>query len=275
MRSMDQVVIKPRNAQRAFPEAKVRAVPALARGFALLRYLAQCHEPVGVHQCARAVGIVPSSCLHILRALVAEDAVAFDPLTKRYSLGIGLLSLGASVLTRNRALRASQAEPDRIAAEFGVTVLIARIVDVEHSTVVAISHSPQPLRFNVGIGSRYPTLIGASGRCFAAWSGLPRAQLVRRMSQLRWASLPDRGAWETEIDATRARGYAVDTDQYILGATVLAVPVLDEAGQIVSTVAAVGLNDQVARRGVATLATALQTVAARLAPILGSVGLGE
>src|SRR5262245_50759090 len=73
--------------------ARVRQVPAVTRAVAILRHLGRSGEPLGVHAIARAVGIVPSTCLHILRALAAEEFVAVDPETKRYRVGAGLLSI--------------------------------------------------------------------------------------------------------------------------------------------------------------------------------------
>ena len=231
-----------------FPDSNVRAVPAITRGFAILRYLSQCDEPVGVQACARAVGMIPSTCLHILRALVAQDAVAFDASTKRYSLGLGLLAIGSTVLRRKNHLRIIQDELDAIANSHGLTALLARIVDSDHSLVVAISHGSQAMRFNVGIGSRYPTLIGASGRCFAAFCDVSQAELSARFKQLNWSRRPSIAQWRKDVALTRMKGFACDVGNYIEGATVIAAPVLDHMGRLTSTVAAVGLSERVRAR---------------------------
>lgn len=253
-----------------FPDASVRQVPAVSRAFAILRFLAKNEEPVGVQACARAVNLVPSTCLHILRVLVAEDVVVFDPLTKRYGIGMGLLSLGSTMLRHNALLRGVQSDLDRIAAAHGVTAMIANIMDDEHSVVVAISHSNQPLRFNVGIGSRYPTLIGASGRCFAAFSNVDAKEVLKRFSEMRWANAPRISEWKKEVELTRQRGYAIDVDKYIQGATVVSVPVIGNTGHMTSTVAAVGLTQHVDERAAEALAWELKSVAQSLASIAGA-----
>ena len=66
---------------------RVRQVPAVTRAVAILRLLGRSDEPLGVHAIARALALIPSTCLHILRVLVAEGLVAFDPGTKRYRVG--------------------------------------------------------------------------------------------------------------------------------------------------------------------------------------------
>src|SRR5882757_8802562 len=76
----------------------LRAVPAVTRAIAILRLLGRTRAPMGVKAISQALGLVPSTSLHILRALVAEQLVKVEPLTKQYSLGAGMLPLARAVL---------------------------------------------------------------------------------------------------------------------------------------------------------------------------------
>ena len=67
--------------------------PAIARAAAILRLLGKSEAPLGVNAIARELGLVPSTCLYVLRALADEELVAFDPDTKRYRLEAGVLTL--------------------------------------------------------------------------------------------------------------------------------------------------------------------------------------
>src|SRR6202045_1424231 len=75
--------------------------PAISRAAAVLRLLGKSDAPLGVHSIARELGLVPSTCLHVLRALVAEEFVSLDPDTKRYSLEAGVLTLARHWLRRH------------------------------------------------------------------------------------------------------------------------------------------------------------------------------
>ena len=68
-----------------------RAVPAVTRAVAILRLLGDAKTPMGMKAIAQKLGLVPSTALHILRALVAEELVAVDA-AKRYRLGLGTLA---------------------------------------------------------------------------------------------------------------------------------------------------------------------------------------
>ena len=78
----------------------IRAVPAVTRAVAILRLLGRSRAPLGVKAISQALDLVPSTGLHILRVLVAEELVKVDPVTKQYSLGSGVLSLARTALHR-------------------------------------------------------------------------------------------------------------------------------------------------------------------------------
>ncbi|HEX9558762.1 MAG TPA: helix-turn-helix domain-containing protein, partial [Reyranella sp.] len=54
---------------------RVRPVPAVTRAVAILRLLGRNRAPMGVKSIAQALDLVPSTSLHILRALVVEQLV--------------------------------------------------------------------------------------------------------------------------------------------------------------------------------------------------------
>src|SRR5688572_15503601 len=92
--------------------------PAISRAAAVLRLLGKSDAPLGLQAIARDLGLVPSTCLYVLRALVAEELVAFDPDTKRYSLEAGVLTLARQWLRRNRFADLAQPAIDRICQGF-------------------------------------------------------------------------------------------------------------------------------------------------------------
>src|SRR3977135_646670 len=100
---------------------RVRPVPAVTRAIAVLRLLGRSRTPMGVKAIAQALDLVPSTCLHILRALVSEQLVKVDPGTKHYSLGIGMLSLARAVLESGGFSNLVQPELDRLSGRYGVT----------------------------------------------------------------------------------------------------------------------------------------------------------
>ncbi|MFI4986557.1 MAG: IclR family transcriptional regulator [Alphaproteobacteria bacterium] len=241
-----------------------RQVPAVTRAIAILRLLGKTDAPLGVNSIARALGLVPSTCLHILRVLVAEELVACDPETKHYSLDEGILALARSVLRRNSFGHVVQPMLNEMSQRYGVAVVGVKVSGLDHIVVVAIAKSEQPMRIHVEIGSRFPALISSTGRCLAAFGGYPMGELEARVRALRWDRPPSLKRWRAEVAAARRNGYSVDEGNYMSGITVMAAPVLGRGGRMTHGVVAVGVSEQIRRHGTAKLGEALKAIAARV-----------
>lgn len=236
--------------------------PAITRAAAVLRLLGKSPAPVPLKTVSRELGLVPSTALYVLRALEAEEMVTFDPDTRRWQLDAGVLTLARSWLRQNRFADLAQRELDALAAQFEVTGLGVRIVGLEHIIVVAVSRAGDGFRLQAEVGSRFPALISATGRCIAAFGGHAPELLARQFATLRWDSPPSMEQWLGQVADTRDRGFAVDNGHYISGVTVLAAPV--GHGAPGHALVATGLAAAVTRNGVATTGAALLAAARRL-----------
>jgi DNA-binding IclR family transcriptional regulator len=245
-------------------------VPAVSRAAAILRLLGRATEPVGVQHIARALNIVPSTCLHILRTLVAEEFVAFDPATKLYTLNAGVLLLARQWLSQDRFAAVAQSALDRIARQYGVTAIGVQIVGLEHMIVVAMARSETMIQLHTQIGSRFPALISASGRCIAAFGDYARDDLQRRFRRLRWDHAPSLSEWEAQVEQTRSNGYAIDRGNYMAGITVLAAPVFGVGGRLTHCLVVVGIGGQLQDAALARIGADLRESAARASQQLGS-----
>lgn len=236
---------------------KATKAPAISRAAAVLRLLGRSNAPMGVQSIARELGLVPSTCLHVLRALVAEEFVYFDPDTKRYSLEAGVLTLARHWLRRNRFNDLAQPVLDRIAQAFDVTMLGVQIVGLEHIIVVAVSQSGQSLHLSTQIGSRFPALISATGRCIAAFGDHSAAEIEARFKTLRWDDPPTLEDWRAQVTRTRSQGFAVDAGNYISGVTVVAAPVFRSRAKLSHALVAIAIGSALRRSGSAALQEAV------------------
>jgi len=243
---------------------KASKAPAISRAAAVLRLLGKSDAPLGVQGIARELKLVPSTCLHVLRALVAEEFVSFDPDTKRYSLEAGVLTLARHWLRRNRFNDLAQPTLDRLGKAFDVTMLGVQIVGLDHIIVVAISQSGQNIHLSTQVGSRFPALISATGRCIAAFGEHPETELEARFKTLRWDDPPTLDEWKAQVRETRARGFAVDAGNYISGVTVIAAPVFRAKGKLSHAIVAIGIGGALRRNGFAELAGGLVSAARAL-----------
>ena len=242
--------------------------PAISRAAAVLRLLGKSDTPLGMQAIARELGLVPSTCLYVLRALVAEEFVSFDPDTKRYSLEAGVLTLARHWLRRNRFNDLAQPVLDRISQAFDVTMLGVHIVGLDHIVVVAVSQSGSNFQLSTQIGSRFPALISATGRCIAAFADHSEAELEARFRTLRWDEPPTFDEWKAQVSQTRGQGFAVDAGNYISGVTVVAAPVWKTRAKLSHALVGIGIGSGLRRNGLPalqdTLLTAAQTLSNQL-----------
>lgn len=231
--------------------------PAISRAAAILRLLGKSDNPLGVQAIARELGLVPSTCLYVLRALVAEEFVSFDPDTKRYALEAGVLTLARHWLRRDRFNDLAQPVLDRISKRFDVTMLGVHIVGLDHIIAVTVSQSGQNFQLSTQVGSRFPALISATGRCIAAFGDYPDAEIESRFRTLRWDEPPSFEEWKAQVDQTRIQGFAIDEGNYISGVTVVAAPVWKARGKPSHALVAIGISSALRRNGLPELQDAM------------------
>ncbi|AVW89760.1 IclR family transcriptional regulator [Celeribacter baekdonensis] len=238
-------------------ETTKRQVPAVTRAVAILRFLARASDPVGVNPMARELGLVPSTCMHILRVLQDEGLVEFDSHTKRYSIGIGILPLARAALQKNSFSVMIQPRLSDLSSRYGVTTIATQLAEPGQMVVIALSQSSLPFRLQVDLGSRFPPLISATGRLFAAFNNLGEDRLKSEFARLVWDHPPTYADWIAEIEMARTRGYAVDVGTYISGVTVVAVPMFDARGEMIRSLVAIGISERVSNDEIPKLARAL------------------
>lgn len=225
-------------------EPRIRPVPAVARAIAILRLLGRTRQPMNVKAISDELDLVPSTCLHIMRALAAERLVSFDPASKRYKLGAGILALARGVVETDSFAKAVQPLLNDVAARWQVTAIGVEVLGLDHIIVTALADSKLPFRLHVDVGSRFPALISASGRLVAAFGGHSEKELEAKFKTLRWQSPIGFHDWLKDVEKARNNGYSIDYGNYIGGIALIAVPVLDAFHRITHTMVAAGILDQ-------------------------------
>lgn len=237
-----------------------KKVPAVQRAADILWLLGNGAPPSTLSQIARGVGILPSTCLHILRELAAARLVAFDPEQKTYQLGKGLLELSGAVLRQDNFADVVRPHLQVLASRYGVTATAAARIDQDHMVVVCVAHPAEGLSLRIETGSRLPVLAGASGRCMAAFGGKTTQQLQQAFGRLRWQGSITFKDWLAQVERVRTHGYAEDDSQYVKGVVMIAVPVVEPEGGAIRTIGINAIAEQFpADKRAKVLASMLET----------------
>ncbi|MGE0801381.1 MAG: IclR family transcriptional regulator [Lautropia sp.] len=237
----------------------IRPVPAVKRAIDILDHLARSDEPQSLSQIARTVGIIPSSCLHILRELAAGHLVRFDQERKVYSLGWGVLDLARGLEARDPFAKVAQPHISRIAHAHHA-VATANVFDGKaHIVVVARSDVTDRVPIHLPVGLRVPFLSSATGRVLAAFNLYPEDRLRKGFAELSWQRPISFRRWKQELADARVNGYAIDEGLYRRGITVVAAPVF-YGNRVEKFIGASMLSEQVNGKALRTLAEEVKLV---------------
>lgn len=254
-------------AKRSRGSAGVMVKP-VANAIGILRYLSQTAAPERAADIARHLSINPSTCFNILRTLVAEDVLDFNPHSKMYSAGLGLAKLVDQLMTQGQRIELARPVMEVLAARFQVTVTLWRRMGLDRIVLVSSVASPTALRIDMPAGQRLPLLMGASGRLFVAQLGWSEDDARTEFERIRWSRPISFDTYWREVVRAKRRGWAVDDGYFATGILTVAAPVRDPTGAIAFTVSAVMIRGQHDDAGVESLGDALRDAAGELTKTL-------
>jgi len=214
---------------------------------------------------ARDTGLSVSTTHRLLAALCDEGFLVQDPDTERYLLGPVLVLLGQRG-ARAGGLDEAHAVLSDLTGQTGESATLA-VRSGNDAIVVALSPSPQRLRFDHGIGSRIALHASAMGKVLVACTAADLATEVRALGPLErftGHTITSKAALTVELRAVRERGWAHNIEERYDGVVGAAAPVMGDDGD---AVAAVGVQGPSARLDVgdsSDLVAAVRDAARRL-----------
>lgn len=201
-------------------------VNSVVQAATILRHLGALPGGAGVNAIARATGIGPSSCFNVLRTLVSEDLATFDPVSKRYTLGPGVVALARMALGSDALVRAAQAPMAALAERNDATVGLWRLAG-SRLALVALAESASATRIHMVVGQRQPASAGATGRAVLAARDLSDPELTRAHEEVRWHTPPGVENFRAQVRRAAASGWAEDRGNINHGIATLAAAIFD------------------------------------------------
>lgn len=255
----------PERSSRVPRGTRIREVPAVRRAGQILGLLAGSQDGQTVSKLARDLDIIPSTCLHILRELMAAHLVAFEPNGKTYRLGLGLLTLAKGLRTQDAFILAAEQRLARFAQEHGVSVS-AQERDENDAVVVAVVTAGEGLE--APLGKRVTLLSAAGGRLFAGHVDWTSSEMHKKFAQVPWQNPPNFDDWLEDVEIAKARGYAVDNGNFRLGVTSIAASVPNKDGVVRRTISINVVTAQVDAQRISAFVRALKATSAEISDTL-------
>jgi DNA-binding IclR family transcriptional regulator len=241
--------------RRSAGEVDSRGIQSIEVGGRLLLALAHHGQPLPLKDLARAAEMTPAKAHPYLVSFIKLGLVERDGEGGRYGLGPLALQMGLIGLQQYDPVRLATPVIDELARATGHTVAIA-VWGHRGPTLVRIAEAPAPVHVSMRHGTVMSIPGTASGRLFAAY-GPPEAVREALANEARFEPpaspasprprRPARGgriglgaAFDAEVAAVHARGFASIDGVAVPGVAAVAVPVFDAQGRLVLSLTAIG-----------------------------------
>lgn len=264
----------PRPTQRGRPRgwqdrSAQTIIKSLDRAMQVLEYLSTT-EGLPLTALAEATGQAPATVYRVLVTLEARGLVEFAPEDQTWHVGACAYAIGARFLRRTnlverarpvlRWLMEQTGETANLGIQKGTSVLFVSQVETWESIRAFFAPGTLAPMHSSGIGK-------------ALMAKLPERRLSELLAQPRTRFTPntltESSVLLADLEATRARGYALDDEEKELGMRCIAAPVLDASAEAVAGLSVSGPTARITSARVSVLAGPVQKAAADLTQAIG------
>lgn len=246
-------------------------VQSLTRALSLLDAVAAAASGATLTDLAKRVGLPASTAHRLLSSLEQQDFVRQDPERGHWYVGVRAFTIGNAflntrdyvALARPVMIRLMQAAGESVSLAVRDDIDMVFLAQVECGAVMRVLSRP---------GGRAP--LHCSGLGKAVLASLPQADAAALCGRLSLNAYTPRtcttaSALVADIEATRARGYAVDDEEFAQGLRCVAAVLRDERGQPLAAISLSGPTARVSAERVAPFGQLVRDAAAEITRALG------
>ncbi|CAN5728114.1 SMP-30/gluconolactonase/LRE family protein [soil metagenome] len=245
--------------EAASPDNAFAGMGVLEKAMALLNIISTKRAPMTFTDLLRASAF-PKATLHrIVNTLVREGLLRYDGYNKTFQLGFRLLQLAHEVWSDFDLRVASQDDMLKLRDALGESVQLA-VLSGTDIVIAGNEEAGREGRPQSKVGVRLPVHATAAGKAIAAYLDPVRQKaLLDTLALTRFTerTLIDLDQLRSDLDLTRARGYAIDDGEHVAGSVAIAVPIFDFEGQPIGAVGVTGSSGKLDAARAHSMSTAL------------------
>jgi IclR family acetate operon transcriptional repressor len=225
------------------------------RSFDLLEAVASADE-IGLVELGHRTGLQPSTTHRLLATLIECGYVVQNPQTSRYRLSHKVVELAGGPEHRIERLRTS-VRPHLVAIR-DATDETTNLCVLDRFTVVYVdqAESGHAVRMLTEIGRRVPAHACGAGKVMLAHQSPEQIALLASQEPFRALTphtLTTVAELEAELRRARARGFAIDHEEFEDGVACVAAPIFGPAGSVLGAVSVSGPAARLMRADLAEL----------------------
>jgi IclR family acetate operon transcriptional repressor len=238
---------------------------------AILEVLGASDHGCKLTEIARSSGLSPSTTHRLLTTLEKRRYIQFDVFDGRWHIGLRLMTIGAAFLRRSSFVAPAQPFMRQLRDQTKETVNLG-LADDGELVVVSQVPSRQIVRAISRVGGRVPMTSSAMGKAIlSTYSPEDIGALVKLHGMRRQtaASITSSMDLREELDVIRARGYAVDNEEYSRDVRCIAAVVYGGNAEALCAISVSGLVKRLPPERVAQFGLLVSDAAAQITASLG------
>ena len=240
------------------------------RSLRLLARLAEEGRALTLAELAADLGLPKGTAHRLCTQLLETGFIARDVNERDFMVGPALRKLAFDTLNHGTVRGLRHQVLSELVAGIGET---CNITTLDGASILYLDRveAPWPWRLTLAVGEHVPLHCTASGKLFLALLPLRQRELLiaqLRLTAVTEATITSGTALREECARIAAAGYSVDRQEFIDGLLAIAVPILDETGQIRAALAVHAPVSRLSSEQALEKLPALQDAALRLSRLL-------
>ncbi|MCV2876867.1 IclR family transcriptional regulator [Rhodobacteraceae bacterium XHP0102] len=236
----------PSTRQRGRPKAfhdktEQNTVQALDRALAVMEVVAQ-KPGLRLSELAEETGQATATLYRALTTLQMRGMVECDEMQQVWHIGAGAFQVGSAFLRRTNVVERSRAGMTQLMRETGETANLGVEMQDEVLFLTQVE-THEAIRAFFPPGTRAPMHVSGIGKALLSWFEPQQVQAIilkRGLAAFTPQSLTDEATLRADLDAARARGFAIDDQERAEGMRCIAAPIFNVHGEAVAGISISG-----------------------------------
>lgn len=226
----------------AAPAERGSSVRAVERALQLIEVFARSRSPYSITDLAEEVSLPVSTVHRLVQSLLSLGYLTQHTQSKRYGVGRGIAELSRAMLLKHEYSQNAGPHLQRLVDETGETANLATLYGASAMYLNQVE-SPQMMKVSNAIGSLIPLHGTAVGKVFLAdFSRQVLDDTLRHagLEPFTVNTVTSRTLLDEELQRIRNNGYAVDDEEFALGARCVAVGLRGTSGAVNAVISVSG-----------------------------------
>ncbi|MDX2481796.1 MAG: IclR family transcriptional regulator, partial [Desulfuromusa sp.] len=212
---------------------------------AIIETIQAANRPLSIKEIADTLELNKSSLHHHIKTLTGKGYLQQEEESRKYDIGLNLVRVGQSYLQRLDVRERGHYFLEQLSRELNETVhmMVLDRNELVYIDKVDVNHQPGSLKCSSFIGLRTDVYSTAAGKMLL--SHLQRGALEEILQNLKMQpiteyTLSSKTELKKELALTKARGYALDLQEHVVGLQCVAAPILNMHSQCIAAISLSG-----------------------------------